>query len=404
MSVLTAPTVSSQDLPAPALPRSPRYASLDLWRGVACLLVILYHSTTLAPSTPRATNLLEAATDPAYHITGLFSFLVAVTNTLWIGVPMFYVISGYCISAAVDAARRRNSTVGQYFFRRFRRIYPPFWALCGVAALGVVSLEYFIPGIYSGNVHPIHNPAGLSLPQWLGNLTLTETWRYHLAGGPALFFMGHAWTLCYEEQFYAISGLVLALAPQRFFTMSVLISIATVLCMHLLPRFGLDIDGFFFAGYWLMFAAGVLVYYQTNYAGPGQRWLCYAVLLLGILYAGRHPSELVIALRSPSMNISLLTSFLFAGLLCLLRRHDQIMTSARIFKPLIFCGVMCYSMYLVHWPIVRGLIGALYLLGIRSDRAIILTAIPLSLALAIPAAWLFHVTVERRFLNSQQPR
>jgi peptidoglycan/LPS O-acetylase OafA/YrhL len=34
------------DLPPP--PRSPRYLTLDHWRGIACLLVVLFHSSGVA--------------------------------------------------------------------------------------------------------------------------------------------------------------------------------------------------------------------------------------------------------------------------------------------------------------------------------------------------------------------
>ncbi|HXN41580.1 MAG TPA: hypothetical protein VN918_07325, partial [Myxococcaceae bacterium] len=52
-----------------------RYASLDAWRGIASLLVLVWHRYWLR--TP-------------------------ITNGFWLGVQLFFVISGYCIAAAVD--------------------------------------------------------------------------------------------------------------------------------------------------------------------------------------------------------------------------------------------------------------------------------------------------------------
>ena len=40
---------------------------------------------------------------------------------------MFFVISGYCITAAVERSRQLGHSAGTYFWRRFRRIYPPLW-------------------------------------------------------------------------------------------------------------------------------------------------------------------------------------------------------------------------------------------------------------------------------------
>ena len=48
---------------------------------------------------------------------------------------LFFVISGYCIAAACDASARRRTPLTDYFWRRFRRIFPPFWCSSGFAAL-----------------------------------------------------------------------------------------------------------------------------------------------------------------------------------------------------------------------------------------------------------------------------
>src|SRR5262245_59812438 len=100
-------------------PRNPRYESLDMWRGVACLLVLLNHAIVYQlpdGTTPQGLQRFDVAA-------------AAVAARLWLGVPMFFVISGYCISAAVDSYRRRGSSVGTYFVRRFKRIFPPYWAV-----------------------------------------------------------------------------------------------------------------------------------------------------------------------------------------------------------------------------------------------------------------------------------
>src|SRR5438552_1862097 len=75
-------------------PRCPRYHSLDLWRGVACLLVILFHATFYA-----------RAGGPPADWPG---WAHAALHWGWTGVPMFFVVSGYCIAASIDAARRRD--------------------------------------------------------------------------------------------------------------------------------------------------------------------------------------------------------------------------------------------------------------------------------------------------------
>ena len=51
--------------------------------------------------------------------TGILGMLITFSHRLNAGVAMFFVISGYCITAAADSARRQQYSVGQYFARRF---------------------------------------------------------------------------------------------------------------------------------------------------------------------------------------------------------------------------------------------------------------------------------------------
>src|SRR5262249_48484636 len=142
------------------------------------------------------------------------SGVVEVVRRLWIGVPMFFVISGYCVTASADAARRRPNPGPEFFYRRFRRIYPPYWTWLAVAGLGIWIVELIHPRFFEQAFIP--NPQTFTIWQWLGNLSLTESWRWHLTGGVENMLLSPSWTLCYEEQFYALAGLALV-AGRRFF-------------------------------------------------------------------------------------------------------------------------------------------------------------------------------------------
>ena len=363
---------------------SPRYESLDLWRGVACLLVLLYHSvyyTHLTADSPVG----QAA-----------SGVVSVLKWGYLGVPIFFVISGYCICACVDSARRRGSSVGDYFWRRFRRIYPPYWCFLLLTLVIVVLTEDFIcSGLITDGNHPFHHPRDMTAWQWFGSLTLTETWRHHLIGDPKQFFALHAWTLCYEEQFYAVCGLVLLLAPRRLFQVFGLLSAGVLVLKHFSAWYGFTspISGFFFDGRWLTFAAGALVYYQTRQNSQRARLLVRLTLLLAVAYALRTPAH-----TDPSE----LCAFGFALALALLHPFDRKLASLPVLRPLAFCGTMCYSVYLVHYPLVRGLSHALSYAGLDDAVTTVVLTLPLCLAVSLPAAYAFHRLVERRFLNVPQ--
>jgi len=376
------PRIDHEPVPRPAdkfggVPRAPRYQSLDAWRGVACLAVILYHSSL---------SYLANATDGDLSTTVLRIFGYG-----WVGVPLFFVISGYCISATADSSRRRSRSISDYFIRRFRRIYPPYWifALLAVLVVAVVDVV-LVPHLLSTQPWAQLRPWWFSPSQWLGNLTLTETWRHHLFGAPRGHFVGQSWTLCYEEQFYAVVGLLLWLSAQRFFLAALLGTLAILVVQGAAHFSNIDVSGFFFDGSWLMFAAGILVYFHANYAGAAAKILSYSALLGGILACTFGQLPMV---RGCGVACA------FALLLLFLHPWDSQIVRTKWFAPLIVCGTMCYSLYLVHELVVRVVQRSMSAGGLNSGAETLLVTVPMCMAASLAAGWGFFVLVERRYLN-----
>lgn len=357
------------------LPRNPRYLSLDIWRGVACLMVVVGHSTDSLPA--GRISLARRA--------------LAVLGTGWLAVLGFFVISGYCIAATCDSTRRKPHALREYFRRRLRRIFPPYWvALFATAVFVAVVTIIFGSQLLSDKPSLLPNPRSLSAIQWFGNVFLIENWRSNAFGGHRLLQLGPAWTLCYEEQFYALCGIVLLLAPRRFFWGIAGISVLTLAIMAARRA----IPGLFFDGNWFLFAAGVLVYFHVNYATRIQQWILTAILVVVACgYAARHPLfdwRGQICFFGPAIALVFLA----------LHPLDRKTAEAPFLRPLKFCGTICYSLYLVHWPIVKFLGHSLYLEGVRSDLGTLLITVPVCVAVSVGLAWGFHLAVERRFLNS----
>jgi len=365
----------------PREPRDPRYKSLTAWRGAACLLVVIFHSLF--------TGYGLAFPDGIGPLGGILEVL----RRAWLGVPLFFVISGYCVTASADAARRRPNPGPSFFWRRFHRIYPPYWVWLAITALVVWLVESRSPGFFGAVFIP--NPRHFTRWQWFGNTTLTESWRWHFTRGTESELIGPSWTLCYEEQFYATTGLALIFAGRFFFSTLALVTIIVIAGMILFP-FGTL--GWFMDGQWLMFGAGVLVYYALNYA-PAKMAGWYGVPLgLGILCAVATPERLLTA-RVNEPNQSYLCAFCFALLLLGLRRWDNELARARLLRPLTYCGEMCYSMYLIHWPTVTVVGWGFGRLGLRNPFVILFLGVPCCLLVVIGVARLFHRLVERKFLN-----
>ena len=368
-----------------SVPRSPRYQSLDLWRGVACLAVVIYHSALYGLFQYDGV----ASRIPTSGIAGTVMNLAKHGRE---GVTLFFVISGYCIATTVDRSRRRPQPCKAYFERRLRRIYPPYWIAIALTAVSVALVsavgrgDLFSHSLAFGNEIP--SPAQLSIGQWLGNLSLIETWRRHL-GGTDRFFLGHAWTLCYEEQFYAVFGLLLWLCPTRIFVGTLAVSVLTAFT-YLLPD-TLSVSGTFLDGRWLIFAIGIGVYYAINYAGKTARF-AYVIGLLVV-------AALVKYLSIPNLATEFFVGSTFGALLVVLHHWDTPIARLKILQPLQFCGIICYSLYLVHWPVAKLTSHLLYEGGVTSSWQTLLVSVPVGVAASLLVAVPFHQLVERRFLN-----
>lgn len=297
--------------------------------------------------------------------------------------------------------RRQGGAIRDYFSRRVRRILPPWLATVLASCLLVGVADLALPGIYSGGADSIPRPWWLSAGQWLGNLTLTESWRWRL-GGDRCYFLGHAWTLCYEEQLYAVTGIALFFAPRFFFLGTLLMTAGcaavAMLCLALAWR----CDGIFVDGHWHLFASGIAVYWCRNYASPGAR-LAMIASLVGLLCVSVAAAGMRVAIiQAPGGHVlgKPVVAVTFALLLLALAPHDKRLCAAKWLRPLSWCGAMCYSAYLVHYPVVHPLRESLQRSGFDTPLSRLAVVVPACTVVSIAIAWVFFHTVEKRFLNN----
>ena len=120
----------------------------------------------------------------------------------WIGVWLFYVISGYVITRGFLGERDADSSTGEryrsFLWRRALRIVPVYLLYLGLNVL----IQW---------PRPEHAAAWRELPSLLG---FVFNWQMIFAGsawGP----FGHLWTLSVEQQFYLVFPLLVLLLPAR---------------------------------------------------------------------------------------------------------------------------------------------------------------------------------------------
>ena len=140
-----------------------RYPGLDLLRAIAILWVLLFHGV----------------------VAGIYSPVPAVARWGWMGVDLFFVLSGYLIGSQLlrTCAAGTKLAIGQFYWRRALRILP--------AYLVVVSCYFALPGFReTSDIQPL----------WQF-LTFTENLLIDYSRDKAF---SHVWSLCVEEHFYLL--------------------------------------------------------------------------------------------------------------------------------------------------------------------------------------------------------
>jgi peptidoglycan/LPS O-acetylase OafA/YrhL len=321
---------------------------------------------------------------------------------LWVGLPAFYVISGYCITASIERTRAQGIPLRQYFFGRMKRIFPPYWAAIALVAAAAGLLATFgradvLSHTYDGFA-PILPPFDLSRWQWLGTITLTEGWRDHLITfDQGHWFLGTAWTLGYEEQFYVMAGLLLLLAPRRWFAAAAAVTLTVVVVASVTPHDA--ISGFFFNGRWIVFAYGMGVYFQCHVATGRARLIVPIAALIGYAWS---VTQVGLTMSGASLQGEIGVGALTALLLPLAYPYDATINQAGVLRPFQWCGLRCYSLYLLHWPIAKAVFWIFWTMGVRNSYVLLVTAVPVTIALALAATAIFFQLVERPCMNTRR--
>lgn len=376
--------------------KTARFQTLDAWRGLCCLALVVFHATF---QVTRDANFMA----PGTFWGNLGYGLMVAASRMWIGVPIFFVISGYCIMATLNSSRHKSNGLVDYFKRRFRRIYPTYWAALALSAATILLVEQlWLPGVFSQGIFTMPNPAQMTPWQWLGNITLTESWRPFLVGDATRHLLPNAWTLCYEEQFYLIVGLLYFFAPRRIFAGTIVVSAVVVVAKFCADRQGRSLEGTFLDGGWLLFFAGVLAYYCINLATPKQSYVVYGLFIAGMLSSLLKLSELQ-ALEA-NHTIDRFVACGFGLILCVLKRWDSQIVEWKLIQPLSACGRMSYSIYLMHAVVTKFISYALYRAGWQGHWETALVTIPLCLAASLLVSYGFYLLIERRFTNPSQSK
>lgn len=314
-----------------------RLAALDGLRGIAVLLVLWYHVWEIS------------------WLPAPFAVLQFLPETGFVGVHLFFFLSGFVIAYPFVRAQLRGSAPPSwrhFAWRRFIKIVPSYLISIAVAyAIG----------------YPARQVPSASLPALVEHLLFIHTWF------PASFgaINGVLWTLSVEVEFYLLFPLVwwcfsrapwLTAAAMAGISLTWRAAFAGCCYSTLFTTYAQNLPG-----YLGIFGCGmiaVLIYCRTCEGAALGRYrrlapliglagVALLVTLLENLYAHRFVDQwdLVWELRGREL-LGIAFAIVALGVLWS-PRHWQWPLANRVF---IFCGMISYNLYLYHQMLARELL------------------------------------------------
>ncbi|ANB72791.1 acyltransferase [Paraburkholderia phytofirmans OLGA172] len=341
---------------------------IDAMRGFAALLVAYFHCRQVEWVGMQTFHQSVGHSFSLSTIAAYLTFPIAWGSA---GVPIFFVISGYCIhrGGALRLAKNPDYRLdtGNFWVRRFARIYPVLLA----ALVLTFALDWF-----SLQLPPVnHKIREIGLQAFLVNL-------FSLQGvaGKTYGSNGALWTLSLEVQFYAIYPLLFALRRRLGMT-SVLAIVAAinVVSAYVLERHDIQ----FFTSYWFSWTLGAWIADAKTRAAPDARssiWL-YAL------------AAAFIALGCAAFHFGQYGAFQFWAvgfafyLYKALERRNADTPGVRLLSRF---GDFSFSLYLIHLPIFVLLSSILF----RSSLQMSIWPSFGYMLVAVPVAYVFYRLVE----------
>jgi peptidoglycan/LPS O-acetylase OafA/YrhL len=295
-------------------PSDSRYLpQLDGVRALAILLVLMCHDIDTIASVP---------------------ILPAVANVGWIGVDLFFVLSGFLITSNLIRGERSWAFLRSFYTRRALRIWPLYFGLL------LVSFVYQeLVGFRQ------HVPWGYCM------LLVQNFWPVHLVKA-----LKATWSLCIEEHYYLVWPLLVLALPKRW--LPYLLGFL-FLCMPVMRIWGVSMGlsgkalktftPFHLDGILL----GSLIAVVLSLWKPGHRTMCWSGILLmvgGGLVAVPLLSRYLDDVAQTAVWAYWWVGLAMAGLVLLLIGSPPTRWWTRIFSgsSMVYVGKISYGIYLLH--------------------------------------------------------
>lgn len=327
-----------------------RINSLDFLRGVASFSVCWFHLTSFHYPTPDGP---------------LYALVRRSGSYGWVGVEIFFVISGFVIPYSLYRARYQLRSYSTFIAKRLVRLDPPYLA----SIILLIVLAYLYSG-YSGKPVAIEGEpvTFIRVILHLGylNMFFGQSWL-----NPSY------WTLAIEFQYYLLIGVLFPLVKsksrlRRLLFLACFAAPAFFLRPQLIEG-GVPYSRFIFQ-FGFLFVMGLLSF---------QRWI-------GLIQWREYLLLIILATLGALLTLGAIgTGAGIAGVVCLNVYNQKNLVAT-------FFGNISYSLYLLHWPIghlTLSIVGS-KLLGAQSDVARIAVLL-FSLGVCILSSYVLFRLVEK---------
>ncbi|WP_375417805.1 acyltransferase family protein [uncultured Hymenobacter sp.] len=339
-----------------------RQYEIDLLRFLAAAAVVLYHYTFRAYG---ADNL-----SPIPYPT-----LGSVTRYGYLGVQLFFIISGYVVLLSAQ-----GKTVREFFVSRVQRLYPAYWI--------AVTLTFVIERLWGTGPQDV-----LSAPllyarahQYVVNLTMLQEFL-------GIEHLDQAyWSLTVELSFYFIISLLLAYKLMPHLNLSVGLWLVYAAVAPYLGGTGEAFSHLFFPQHAPLFIAGMLFFLMQRQSG--RTWVRYGLLLVAYGLVLRNCRYEAVAHNVQEEVVMALATGFFVLIGLVAFGIINFSSQARLAR----LGALTYPLYLLH-----GHIGyvVFHRLGHLLNKYVLLAGL---LALMLLAAYLISTRLEKslgRLLGQQ---
>jgi peptidoglycan/LPS O-acetylase OafA/YrhL len=319
---------------APPVRQSPPLASirltfLDGVRGLAIIFVLLVHCDVLISPASTLEYVAKKALAP-----------------LWIGVDVFFVLSGFLITGILMDTKNGRHYFRSFYVRRILRIFPLYFV--ALAAAFVI-----LPAFHVLPATPFSEQA------WFWSYLVN--WR--AAFGHGIPGIDHFWSLAIEEQFYLVWPFLIYFIPNRRIPLLVIITAGGSIVFRVLMVFlGEPIRYAYFMTPARLddLAFGALAAYVVRESGLCKRfapWITRTAVVSACIFAtaaivgkGFEPNK-VPAIVFGTIPIAVLTSLLI--IFCVANPAKSLGTRRFLGTPLLaWMGRYSYGIYVFHLAVI----------------------------------------------------